>query len=110
MIRGLDLATRLVAISEALVTNRTTQIGDAAIRILTEEVRAERMRISEDKSLIGYEATCLIECIAELAYARDEKDVPREQRAVMYINCFRQFVRIDRDIAERSMPPQEYRR
>lgn len=95
MTDALDLMMRLANIADALVESRATQIGDAAIRILKEEVETARRQISEAEYLVSYEATCLIECIAELAYARTDRDQRREERAMMYLNSFRTFVRID---------------
>lgn len=98
---ALDLVTRLCDIADALSENRTTQISDEAIRTLRDEVNKARTQLSETDFDVDYEASCLIECIAELSYARSDADRPREDRAVMYINTFRRFLRIDRDIAAR---------
>jgi hypothetical protein len=109
--RGLDLLRRLYKIADAMVESRTVQISDASIRELREEIDSERGRLTDDKNLIGYECTCLIECIAELAYARTDQDKPREDRATMYINCFRVFLRGNHDIAARAAAAlQETRR
>jgi hypothetical protein len=99
----LELLGRLYRIADAMVESRTTQISDQSIRILREEIAAQRRRISEEENLIGYEAVCLIECIAELAYARSDQHKPREDRAVMYINTLRVFLRGNHDIARRAI-------
>jgi hypothetical protein len=98
---AIELATRLCNIADAMTENRTTQIGDHAIRTLRDEVRCSRMQLSQDDFAIDYEASCLIDCIAELAYARTDGDKRREERALMYVNCFRAFLRMDVNRAER---------
>lgn len=99
---ALDLTRRLCNIADTLVEGRSVQISDEAIRQLRHEVDRGRMVFSEGDFEIGYQATCLIECIAELAYARTDKDISREERARMYINSLRTVLRMDLNIAERK--------
>lgn len=99
---ALDLVTRLVKIAEALSQDRTVQISDASLRSLRDEVQKARMQICESNFEVDYQSTCLIECISELAYARTDQDRSREDRALLYIDMLRKFLRIDRDIAERK--------
>lgn len=99
---AIDLATRLVNIADMMVENRATQISDEALRTLKDEVRKGRTQNSEAEFAIDYEASCLVNCIAELAWARSEGDRRREERALMYINSFRTFVRMDVDRAVRQ--------
>lgn len=102
MRNALELATRLANIADAMIADRRTQISDASLRTLRDEVEKSRMHLSETEFQIDYQATCLIECISELAYARSDGDAPREERAKLYIEKFRTFLRIDCDIAERK--------
>lgn len=101
---AIDLAIRLCTVADALTENRTTQIGDHALRTLREEVNFGRTQLTagDGDFEIGYEASCLIDCIAELAYARTERDLHREERALMYVNCFRAFLRMDAERAARQ--------
>lgn len=96
----LYLLDRLCSIADQLVETRAVQIGDTAIRTLRDEVQMLRYSPREE-NLVGYEALCLIECIAALAFARSDKDAAGESKAVMYINCFRNFVRRDLEAAKR---------
>jgi len=91
----LDLIERLLKIAETMVESRAVQISDAALRQLKEEVRQQRMNFSDEPCLAGYEASFLVECIAELAFARSDRSPQREQRATMYINCVRPFMQGD---------------
>jgi hypothetical protein len=96
------LARKLLTIADQLVADRMVQISDEAIRAIKAEIKVERLRIGEDDRLIDYEASCLIETITELAYARSEQDKKRESRAVMYINTLTCFMRSDLAAAERA--------
>jgi hypothetical protein len=91
----LDLVERLLKIAEAIVANRTTQISDSAIRILRDQVREQRMNLREEPNIVGYEATFLVECIAEIAFARSDRREDSEQRAKMHINTVRAFMQGD---------------
>ncbi len=99
---AIDLVTTLCNIADAMVESRTVQIGDAALRTLRDEVRCSRMQLSESDFAIDYEASCLIDCISELAYARTDHDRQREERALMYVNTLRTFLRIDVNNAVRK--------
>lgn len=103
---ALDLVTRLVKIAETMSEHRTVQISDASLRQLRDEVQKARMQISENEFEVDYQSTCLIECISELAYARTDGDRSREDRALLYVEMLRKFLRIDRDIAERKTAAQ----
>ncbi|OKO68203.1 hypothetical protein AC629_42290 [Bradyrhizobium sp. NAS80.1] len=94
------LLDRLCLIADNLVETRRLQIGDAAIRTLRDEVQMRRFTPAEE-NVIGYEATCLIECIAALAFARTDQNKEGEERAVMYLNVLRQFCRLDLNAARR---------
>jgi hypothetical protein len=103
---AIELATLLVNVADGMVRDRNLQLGNEAIRTLKEEVRHGRSQFSEGADFaVDYQAGCLIDCLAELAYARSDGDRAREDRAIMYINSFRTFLRIDRDIAERKHRP-----
>lgn len=90
-----ELIGRLVGIADKMAQDRTVQISDQALRELRTQVQTARRQLSETDFVVDYEATCLIECVAELAYARTEKDARREERAIMYINTLRIFLRSD---------------
>lgn len=98
----IDLLRRLITIATALSESRATQIGDASIRTLQSEVSTARSRVIDpDDEVIGYEATCLVECIAALAYARTDREPNRESRAICYVNALLGFMRMDLNRAER---------
>lgn len=99
----LEFMARLVSIAESLAHDRRSQITDDVIRKLSSDIASARRSIVETEDLIGYEATCLIECIAELAYARSDRDANRESRAIMYINTLLNFIRSDMQRAERRV-------
>lgn len=99
----LDLLTRLHTIATKLVADRVLQISDNTLRSLRAEVDAARHHINPDWEIIGFEATCLAECITALAHARTDRDALKEDRAKMYINVLRNFVEMDIRTHERSM-------
>lgn len=103
---ALELAERLCRMADAMSENRTVQISDETLRGLRDEVGKGRMQLSETDFNIDYEATCLVECLAELAYARSDRDRRREERALMYLNSFRTFLRIDVNDALRKVTAQ----
>lgn len=98
-----ELLSTLVKIADAMVEPRAVQISDEAIRTLKDEIRHASSQMSDGDYQIDYEARCLIECIAELAYARTDLDRKREERAMMYINSFRCFVRMDLEATARRI-------
>lgn len=104
MIAAMELVTRLVGIADTMVDGRDTQISDIAIRTLRDEVLRGSRQLSESEFTVDYQSICLIECIAELAYARSENDTARQERATMYINTLRTFLRIDCERASRKRP------
>lgn len=89
--KSIDLLRRLLSIGDVLVNDRRVQISDSAIRQLRADVSECRLH----GEIVGYEATCLIECIAEIAFARSDKDSRRESRAICYVNSFSTFIRGD---------------
>jgi hypothetical protein len=103
----LELLKRLCVIADKMVESRLMQMSDDTIRILRAEVETQRGRLLDGPNLIGYECTCVIECLAELAYSRTERHKSREDRAIMYINCFRVFLRGNHDIAARAAAQAE---
>lgn len=102
MMTAIELVNRLVNVADTLVDDRRVQIGDLALRALKEEIKAAGMQLSESEYMVDYEARCLIDCIAELSYARTDGDKRREERALMYINSFRTFLRMDLNRAQRK--------
>lgn len=96
------LTEKLLRVADTVADDRTVQISDAALRQWREEVRFERTRLTPQDALIGYEATCLTECLAALAYARTDKDADGESRALCYINTLRVFMRNDLTRAQRQ--------
>jgi hypothetical protein len=99
---ALELAARLVTIADAMVDNSGVHVPDDTLRALRKEVAQSRTQLSETAFQIDYQASCLIECISEIATARIIGDRSREDRARMYIEKFRTFLRIDCDIAARK--------
>lgn len=95
------LTEKLIAAADTIAEDRTVQISDAALRQWREEVQIERLRVAPQDILIGYEATCLVECLAALAFARTEKDKDSEGRALCYINSLRVFMHNDLVRAQR---------
>jgi hypothetical protein len=90
-----ELLQRLLKIGESMVHDRRLQIGDAAIRTLRDQVTYARLRPCEDKALIDYQAANLVECIAAIAYARSERDIDSEDRAICYTNSLLGFMHGD---------------
>jgi hypothetical protein len=102
MSKPLELVTRLVDVADAMVEPRPPDISDSYLRSLKEQVHEARMRIAETDFAVDYEASCLIDCIAALAYARSARDKHGEERALMYLNSFRTFLRMDVNRAMRG--------
>jgi len=101
---AIELVTALCNIADGMVENRTSQISNESLRTLREEVRIGRSQLSETDFSIDYEAAMLTDCIAEMAYARTDGDRRREERALMYINTLRTFLRIDvNDAAKKAV-------
>ncbi|KIZ39055.1 MULTISPECIES: hypothetical protein [Rhodopseudomonas] len=99
----IPLLRRLLTIADKMVDDRTIDISDATLRQLKGEIKLQRLRVDVTHGLIDYEATCLIETIAELAYARSERSERREQRAIMYINSLTCFMWSDLRAAEKRL-------
>jgi hypothetical protein len=98
---AIEIVTALCCAADAMAENRSTNISDAALRTFKEEIARASMQLSESEYPIDYEARCLVDCVAELAYARTDADQRREERALMYVNSFRTFLRIDLNRAQR---------
>lgn len=99
---ALEVLTALCAVADGMVDNRAANISDLSLRQLKDEVRHGSQQMSETDHLIDYEARCMVDCLAELSYARSEHDQRREERALMYINSFRTFLRMDLNRAARQ--------
>lgn len=100
----LALLQRLCAVCANMMDSRTTTISRDAIDVLRDQVKFERVAIldDDDAPLIDYEATCLVELLAELSYARTDHDKGREDRALMYLDRFHIMMQASRDIALRK--------
>lgn len=98
----MELLRRLIGMGEKLTENRAVTLGSAAIRELRDQVNHHAMRPCEDERLIGAEAVCLVECMAALAYAREEKNIARETRMVTLVNALKGFMYVDLVRAERE--------
>jgi hypothetical protein len=93
---ALELVALLVDVADKLAEDRTMQVSNEALRSWREDVAKSRMQLSEGSDFaVDYEASCLVDCITALAYARTDGDRGREQRALMYLNTFRTFLRKD---------------
>lgn len=99
-----DLMRRLCAIADNVSQNRMTTLSRLAIDVLRAEVANCRMQPLDDSEtrLIDYEAVCLVEAMTALTYARADKNLNAEERAVMYINTLRVFMRNDLNMAQRK--------
>lgn len=100
----ISLLQRLMAITADLMESRATTMGRDAITFYREQVRIERAALldDEDPALIDYEATCLVELLVELSYARLDQDKRREDRALMYLDRFRVMMQASLGVAERK--------
>lgn len=96
------LTEKLIGIADTVATDRSVQISDAALRQWRDDVQIERSRVNQQDPLIGYEATCLVECLAAIAYARTDKDKDGEGRALCYLNSLRSFMRVDLARAQKA--------
>ncbi|WP_398473091.1 hypothetical protein [Tardiphaga sp.] len=99
-----ELLRFLCNLADQVVATRMVNLSRETIASLRERVAAARTVLLDDDAprLIDYEAACAVECMAELAYARADQSKPREDRAVMYLNTLRNFMRGDLNIAERK--------
>lgn len=98
------LLGRLVRCADLIAPDRAIVLSREVIAELRRDVAAWRARLLDPDAprLIDYEATCLVEIMAELTYARADQDRGRESRAEMYLDRFRVMLRGDYDIAERA--------
>jgi hypothetical protein len=98
------LLGRLVRCADLIAPERSVVLSREVISELRREVSEWRDRLldPDEPRLIDYEATCLVEIMAELTYARADQDRARESRAEMYLDKFRVMLRGDYDIAERE--------
>lgn len=94
----------LVRCADMIGPERSISLSREVISELRNEVATWRDRPldPDEPRLIDYEATCLVEIMAELTYARADQDRARESRAEMYLDKFRVMLRGDYDIAERE--------
>lgn len=100
---AIEIIAALCNAADKMSESRTVNISDAALRQLKDEIAHASMQISETDAsyAIDYEARCLVDCLAELAYSRTDGDQHREERALVYVNCFREFLRMDLNRAAR---------
>lgn len=99
---AIELLERLIKIAEAIAWQRA-QISDQALRELRAEVDAVRHALTDGPALIGYEASFLLDCIAEIDDARRHEDARRRDRAEMYINTVHPFLLGDLARAKREV-------
>lgn len=90
-----ELRERLLAIAENIAQDRRLDISDAALRELADQVALARFGLSDEESLLDYQAVCLVECLRAVAHARTDRDAAKESRAVCYLNSFVGFMRSD---------------
>jgi hypothetical protein len=100
-----SLLTLLCSMADEMAQSRATRMSREAIAVMRDRVRAERQALLDDDepALIDYEATMLVECLAEVTYARADRDARRESRVVAYLNSLRTFMRQDLQQAERRL-------
>lgn len=97
-----EIVTALCNAADAMsAPGCNVNISDAALRQLKDEIRHASLHTSDNGIPIDYEARCLVDCLAELAYARTDGDGQREERALFHVNRFREFVRGDLNRAAR---------
>lgn len=101
----LDLLRLLCSVADELSQSRATTASREFISYTRERVGAARGQLlgEDDARLIGYEAAMAVECIAELTYARADRDQRREGRVLAYLNTLRTFMRNDLVAAERRL-------
>lgn len=89
---------------DQVTRDRAVNLGRDAIASLRQRVTDARTVLLDDdvRRLIDYEAACAVEIMAELAYARADKNKSREDRALWYLDRFRVSMRGDLNIAERA--------
>lgn len=104
-VKQLALVGLLCNVTNALIESRATTMGREAIAHFRERVRDERAALLDDDepALIDWEATCLVEMLAELSYARADQDKDRERRVLGFLDAFRIRMQDIRDIATRKM-------
>ena len=93
--RQINLLRRMVKRADEIVATRTVSMGDAAISAMREEIEHVRGLLSDEPNLIGYEVSCLFECIVALVDARSEHNRDQQARAITHINSFVIFLRTD---------------
>ena len=96
----IELLTRLCGIAEQMTATRMMQLPRVTIEALRDEVAGARRRVAPEWDIVNYQSVCLVECLAALAYARSDEDRAAEDRARMYADDFRKFIRLDLDIAK----------
>lgn len=98
---ALEIVTALCDAADLVAENRNVNVADAALRLLQREILEGRMRLSETHNLIDYQASSLIDCLAALCYARTDGNQHAEERALVYVNSLRTFLRMDLNRAAR---------
>lgn len=97
-----ELRERLLKIAETVAHDRRLDIGDAALRTLSDQVAQARFCVSDDDSQLDYQAVCLVECLRAIVHARTDRDEAKEGRALCYLNSFVGFMRSDANPARRA--------
>lgn len=103
--KQLALAQILCTTTNQLIESRAVTMSSEAIAVYRQRVADERAALLDDDepALIDWEATCLIEMLAELSYARADQDKVREDRVLGFLDAFRIRMQDIRDIATRKM-------
>lgn len=103
-IEQFELMALLCHVADQVSQSRMVTLGRDTMSSLRDRVSlARNCPLDPDAvRLIDYEAANLVEAMAELSYARADKDQRREERAVMYINTLRTFMRQDLQAAKRA--------
>lgn len=98
------LLRTLIGIAEDVTLNRAVTLGTASISELREEIAAARMKPIDFPRVIDIEAMCLLEYLAELSYARSDKNAEREKRMGLFATSLMTFLQIDLANAEKAVP------
>lgn len=103
--KQLALVQILCTTTKQLIESRTVTMSSEAIAVYRQRVADERAALldDDDPALIDWEATCLVEMLAELSYARADRDQNRERRVLSFLDAFRVRMIDIRDIATRKM-------
>ncbi|MGX9389784.1 hypothetical protein ACWX0K_10840 [Nitrobacteraceae bacterium UC4446_H13] len=104
-VKQLELVGLLCNVTNDLMETRATVMGREAIAHYRHRIAEERAALLDDDgpALIDWEATCLVEMLAELSYARADRDKVREDRVTSYLDRFHIRMKDIRDLATRKM-------